>query len=123
MLLQIAETQPMQTGQVTVDAKAIDSALRTEGKIALYGLTFDTDSAALQPDSTSTLAEMAKVLQADSSLKVYIVGHTDSTASLAHNLELSQRRADAVVRALVTQHGIAAQRLGGQGTCFVCTRR
>lgn len=114
VLVQIAEAQPMQTGQVSVDAKAIGDALSNEGKIALYGIAFDTDSATLKADSNATLAEMVKYLKANASVKVFIVGHTDSTATLPHNLDLSQRRAEAVVKTLVTQ-GIAASRLAARG--------
>ncbi len=48
-------------------------------------------------------------------MKVYIVGHTDNVASLDLNTKLSQARAEAVVQALVTKHGIGADRLIGRG--------
>lgn len=48
--LQIIEPKAMQTGQVTVDAKALQSGLLTDGKIALYGLFFDTGKAEIKPE-------------------------------------------------------------------------
>lgn len=115
VLVQIVETKAMQTNQVFVDAKAITTGLQSDGKIALYGLTFDTDSAVIKPESASTLLEMAKAFEGSPGIKAYIVGHTDNVGSLMHNLELSQRRAEAVVNALITRHHIAANRLVAKG--------
>ncbi len=115
VLLQIVEARPMASGQVTVDAKAMSEGLAKSGHIALYGIHFATDSAALQKASDSTLAEMAKLLQAHPQLKVYIVGHTDNTGALAHNLTLSQQRADAVVKALASKYHVSASRLAAKG--------
>lgn len=82
-------------------------ALNDEGRIALYGLHFATDSATLTPDAKPTLDEMAKVLKTTPSQGVYIVGHTDNSCGMAR-----QTRADAVVKALTTTYGIiAADRL------------
>jgi outer membrane protein OmpA-like peptidoglycan-associated protein len=48
-------------------------------------------------------------------VKVRIEGHTDSTGDPARNLDLSKRRAEAVKKALVSQFGIAADRLTSEG--------
>lgn len=114
VLLQIVEGKPMATGEVTVNAKAMSQGLAQNGHIALYGIHFATDSAALTPDSNATLAQMVALLKAQPTLKVYIVGHTDNTGTLAHNLGLSQQRANAVVKALEAR-GIAALRLAAKG--------
>jgi outer membrane protein OmpA-like peptidoglycan-associated protein len=47
----------------------------------------------------------------DSSLKVYVVGHTDNAGQFNYNVKLSQERAASVVNALVSRHGINAARL------------
>ena len=114
VLLQVVEARPMATGAVTVDAKAMSQGLAQNGHIALYGIQFATDSAALTPDSDATLAQMATLLKSQPALKVYIVGHTDNTGTLAHNLALSQQRADSVVKALEAR-GIAGSRLAAKG--------
>src|SRR5262249_47822084 len=88
---------------------------RANGKIALYGLRFDTDSATITADSKATLSEMAKALKASQAQKVFIVGHTDNSGSLAHNEKLSQERAEAVMKALVKDYGVAADRLAAKG--------
>lgn len=115
--LQIVEGKPMETGKVSATLNASDMAkgIAADGKVALYGVCFDTDKSAVKPQSAATLAEMAKLLQQDKSLKVHIVGHTDNQGDSAHNMALSQARADAVVKALVTDYKIDAKRLGAKG--------
>lgn len=113
--IQSARPKAMQTGQVTLDAKALQQGLQAEGKVALYGIYFDTGKAVVKPESQPQLAEMAKALQAQPQLKVYIVGHTDNQGSLDANLALSMQRAQAVAQALTTQHHIDAKRLVAKG--------
>ena len=48
-------------------------------------------------------------------IKIYVVGHTDNVGGLAPNMDLSKRRAAAVVQALTTQYGIPADRLQPYG--------
>jgi len=115
VLLVIVEHGDMGTNQVTVDADAMSKGLAADGKIALYGLTFDTDSAKLTAASDPTLKQMSDLLHKQPNLKVYIVGHTDDSGTLAHNLTLSQQRAESVVKALTTTYGIAANRLAAKG--------
>lgn len=115
--LEIAEAEAMETGKVSANLSADQMAkgLAAEGKVALYGLYFDTDKADIKPESKPALAEMAKLLKGDPKLNVYIVGHTDNVGTLARNTELSQKRAEAVVAALAGEHKIDAKRLLARG--------
>jgi OmpA-OmpF porin, OOP family len=112
--VEIVEPKAMPTGQVTVDAKAIGQGLQAEGKIALYGLFFDTGKADIKAESHAQLDQMAATLKAQPGLRVLIVGHTDNVGAIDANLALSEGRAKAVVAAL-TQRGIAASRLQARG--------
>ncbi|MDL5030730.1 DUF4892 domain-containing protein [Pelomonas sp. APW6] len=112
--IEIVEPKAMPTGQVTVDAKALGQGLATEGRIALYGLQFDTGKTEIKSESGAQLDQMVSALKAQPALKVLIVGHTDNVGSVEANLALSQGRAQAVVAALV-QRGIAAGRLQARG--------
>ncbi|RZL38038.1 MAG: DUF4892 domain-containing protein [Rubrivivax sp.] len=112
--IEIVEPKAMPTGQVTVDAKAIGQGLQAEGRMALYGLFFDTGKTDIKPDSNAQLDQMAAVLKAQPALKMLIVGHTDNVGAIDANLALSEGRAKAVVAAL-TQRGIAAGRLQARG--------
>jgi len=113
--VQIVEPVTVALGKVSVDAQAIGAALKREGRIALYGILFDTNQAVIKPESAAALEQMAQALRDDNALNVYIVGHTDSQGGLDANLALSRRRAEAVVDALRTRYGIAASRLQGHG--------
>jgi outer membrane protein OmpA-like peptidoglycan-associated protein len=108
--LHVVEKQAMRQ-DVTANAEAMASGLKGTGHIALYGIYFDTDKAELKPASEATIEEIAKLLEADTTLKLYVVGHTDNQGAFDHNLKLSQARAAAVVSALTKKHGIPASRL------------
>lgn len=113
---QVIETKPMQTGQVKVlDMAAMQKSLAESGRVAVYGVYFDTDKAEVKPESRAALDEMGKLLNANPKLKVYVVGHTDNQGTLAGNLDLSQKRADAVVKALEAGYKIPAARLSARG--------
>jgi outer membrane protein OmpA-like peptidoglycan-associated protein len=81
-------------------------------------ITFDTGRDTLRPESGHVLDEVARVLGQHPELtRVRVEGHTDNVGGKAYNQDLSQRRARAVVRALV-QRGVAAGRLDAQGYGF-----
>ena len=74
--------------------------LLTEGKFSTTGILFDVNSAAIKPESYGTLKEIAGVLEDNASVKVKIIGHTDSDGDASMNLALSHKRAEAVKSAL-----------------------
>jgi outer membrane protein OmpA-like peptidoglycan-associated protein len=113
--VQIIEPKPMETGKVTVDANALAKGLQAEGKVALYGIYFDTGKAALKPESQPQLHEIGRLLRAQPALKVHVVGHTDNQGALDANLALSKARAQAVVDALVKGQKLDAKRLSPAG--------
>ena len=115
VMLDVLETKAMQQNLAFVSAEQIGGALGKDGRVALYGILFDFDKADLKPESDKQLAEMANLLKSSAGLKVFIVGHTDNKGALAYNTDLSQRRADSVVRALATRFGIAADRMVSKG--------
>ncbi|MBI1203349.1 MAG: OmpA family protein [Rhodopseudomonas sp.] len=102
-----------------IDAAAMAKGLGDKGHIALYGIYFDTDKATIKPESAPTLAEMAKLLNGQPSLNVFIVGHTDNQGSYDHNMTLSRQRAEAVAAALVRSYKIARPRLRTAGLGFL----
>lgn len=114
-MVQIVQPEAMETGKVTVDAKALGSGLQAEGRMALYGIYFDTGKSDIKPESKAQLDEMGTLLRETPTLRVHIVGHTDNQGSLEANVALSRARAQAVVDALVKQYRIDAKRLGAAG--------
>lgn len=110
----IVEKQAM-AQDIVADATALANDLRTSGHVTVEGIYFDTGKATIKPESAKAIGEVAKLLAGDPSLKVYVVGHTDTVGTLDANMKLSQDRADAVVQALVKTHAIAAARLKAFG--------
>jgi outer membrane protein OmpA-like peptidoglycan-associated protein len=108
--MDIIEKQAMQQ-EVTLDAAGMASSIADTGSVAIYGINFDTASSVTKPESEPAIDEIAKLLTNNPTLKVYIVGHTDMVGDAASNVRLSQARAQSVITALVSKHGIAAARL------------
>lgn len=119
--VQIVQPEDMPLGQVSVDlnglktSDAISSSLKEQGKVALYGVHFDSGKSEIKPDSKLQLDEMAKYLKGNPDKKVFVVGHTDNQGDFSLNLKLAQDRAKAVVTTLINQYQISAGRLNAQG--------
>jgi OmpA-OmpF porin, OOP family len=90
-------------------------ALAESGRVATQGILFDTGKDVIRPESTPTLKEIAAMLAEHTDLQLTIEGHTDNVGAAAANLALSQKRADAVRAALVSQYGIDGSRLIATG--------
>ena len=71
------------------------------GRIRLENVYFETNSAKLLPESEATLDEVGSVLEKFVDLKLEVQGHTDTRGSAAHNMKLSQARAESVRSYLV----------------------
>jgi OmpA-OmpF porin, OOP family len=100
---------------IVANADAFSNDLKASGHSAVYGIYFDTGKFDLKPESNTAMGEIDKLLKNDPGLKLYIVGHTDNTGTLEANMGLSQQRAEAVVQALIRNHGISAARLKAFG--------
>lgn len=80
----------------------------------IHAITFDFDSAALRADSAAVLGELHTGLAGEADGVIIIEGHTSSEGAAAHNLDLSKRRAQAVVDDLV-RRGLDRKRLRAAG--------
>ncbi|MGZ5904371.1 MAG: OmpA family protein [Reyranella sp.] len=119
VLLDVVEDKPMEAKMVTVDAATMAKDIAATGRVALYGLYFDTDKAELKQESAPSLAEIGKLLKGQPDLKVYIVGHTDNVGVFDYNMSLSQRRAKSVVDQLIKSYGITPERLKPAGAGMI----
>ncbi|HEU4589642.1 MAG TPA: OmpA family protein [Steroidobacteraceae bacterium] len=82
--------------------------------LTLGDVLFDTGRAELKPGAARPIEQVAQFLSEHPERKVQIEGFTDSQGSDAYNMELSQKRADAVAMAIM-QRGIAADRVRALG--------
>lgn len=114
----VIEKKPRQTNVIVVKADEMADKIGSEGKVALYGIYFDTDSTTIKPDSKPTLDEIGKLMQNNPDLKILVVGHTDNQGGFDYNIDLSRRRAAAVTNALVKDYGIGGGRLKPWGVGY-----
>lgn len=117
-LLDVVEVKPMQSGQVVVDADAMAREIAASGRVALYGIHFDSGKAEVKPESQEALVQIAKLMKQDAALKLLVVGHTDTAGTFDYNIDLSRRRAQAVVQTLTSSHGVDAARLKPWGVGY-----
>lgn len=98
------------TQELTADAKAWAAEIGKSGRVAVYGIEFDTAKAALKPESGEVLQQVLTLLNDQPDWRMRIEGHTDSTGTRQGNQVLSQQRAASVVAWLVGK-GVAPGRL------------
>jgi len=112
--LVILEEQEM-AQEVVTNAEEMADNISTTGHATVYGIYFDFDKAVVKPESDPTLSEIVKLLEQNIKLKLYVVGHTDNIGEFNYNMKLSQARAGAVVKKLVSNYGVNVNRLTPYG--------
>lgn len=101
--------------RITDASPDMRSKLITEGKLVTYGIYFDVNKDVVKPESYGTIKGIADVLQENPTVKIKIVGHTDSDGDDKSNLDLSKRRAASVKNVLVKDFGIEVTRIETDG--------
>ena len=86
----------------------------TDAKIVTHGINFDIDKSTIRPESMGTLNMIVQIMKDNPDLKFDVEGFTDNTGNPAHNLSLSDARANAVKAQLISM-GISASRLTAKG--------
>ena len=115
-VVRVVETAQMEADKIVfVDAGEMQQAIESDGRISLYGILFDFDKDVLRPESKPTLDEIARLMASNTKLNLQIVGHTDNQGSTDYNMDLSRRRAAAVVAALTRDYGVGVERLTAEG--------
>ena len=82
--------------------------------VTLGDVLFESGQTELREEAMASLVEVVDLLQSEPDKKIRIEGHTDSVGDANTNLEISQKRADAVLGALVSL-GVDAARVTTQG--------
>ena len=94
-----------QSAVTTVDATKIDPAAAGMGRVVY----FDYDSYVLKDEFRPLIEGYARMLSSTKTKKMVVEGHTDERGGREYNLALGQRRAEAVVKALVLLGATDAQ--------------
>lgn len=108
-----------------IDAKLANFKLPTKGLVDWFlpMIHYDLDGYEVKKSEYEKLYHVASVLKQNPDIKVAVIGHTDRSASNRYNNVLSYNRAKAAIDFLVSQHGIARDRLilnwGGEDTALV----
>ncbi|WP_204309430.1 hypothetical protein, partial [Enterobacter cloacae] len=69
-LVNVVEPEKREQKMVTVNAREMATALDTSGRVALYGIFFDTDRTDIKPESDAALAEIANMMKSNQDLNV-----------------------------------------------------
>ena len=101
-----ARAEDLEMQLADLNAKKTDRGI----VVTLGDVLFGTGQSRLLPEGARNMAKLAEVFKRDPQRRALIEGHTDSVGSAASNIDLSQRRADAVMAALVNQ-GVAPEHL------------
>jgi OOP family OmpA-OmpF porin len=96
--------------------------LVADGHVPLDDLVFETGAAALAGGEAASLAALAGFLAANPAARVTLVGHTDAEGTLAANIALSRRRAEAVAAVLVGRFGADPARVAAEGAGWLAPR-
>jgi OOP family OmpA-OmpF porin len=105
-----SQVQQLQQELAALQAKQTDRGL----VLTLGDVLFETGKADLRPGALRNLYPLVTFLQKYPERRVVIEGHTDSVGSDAYNLDLSERRADAV-RDFLLQNGVNAAQMSTRG--------
>ncbi len=111
----VLETKVMESRMTVINSDEISQAIEHTGRIAIYGVLFDTAKSDLKPESQASMVEIAKAILASPEQRFLIVGHTDNVGDFALNQALSQKRAAAVVAELSKNYQIPSNRIVAVG--------
>jgi outer membrane protein OmpA-like peptidoglycan-associated protein len=104
-----------QSAQLQAEVDALKAKQTDRGIVLTLGdVLFDTGRASLTPGAAMKLDRLASFLNEHPERRVQIEGFTDSVGGDAYNLDLSERRADAV-KAALTMRGIDSSRIATEG--------
>ncbi len=114
-------TPPANTARIETSAvnkepmlAQVDCKTGFAGVLSKSTIAFGVDSAKIEQQSTPVLDQLANIANRCGAFQLTIEGHTDITGRSSHNLQLSQKRAEAVREALVAR-GVAKHNINAKG--------
>ena len=100
-LQEISDTEALKKGKVL-------------SEIIKNNLQFEVNSVSILPSSFILLDEMAEILNKNTRLKLFIIGHTDNVGLKEKNQVLSLKRAEAIKQYLISK-GVIAEKISTRG--------
>ena len=114
--IEVLEVEPMEQN-IAIN---LGEAIERDGKAALYGILFDVGKSDIKPESAETLKQITDYLNANPTVNIIVVGHTDNTGTYAANITLSKARAESIKNYLINTSKITASRLMAEGVGPLC---
>jgi outer membrane protein OmpA-like peptidoglycan-associated protein len=115
VMVDVVEARNFAVKPELLDADSMQASINISGKVALYGIYFDSRKFVIKSASVPALQQIAKLMSNNPTLHVLIVGHTDSQGDYQANMTLSMNRALAVVHALENDYNVSPARLKAVG--------
>jgi OmpA-OmpF porin, OOP family len=97
------------------DVATLAKELKDDGRIVLHSLRFVDGKPALLPESEKVVQAIAELLARDPGLKLHVVVHSDNAMPGPASLDLTKKRATAVVQTLTRKHRIGSARVQPAG--------
>ena len=117
-----AVTPPMVAPPVAPASQGdLAQRLQSAGSVVLEGLIFASGKGALETGDAPVLRDLADWMAAQPEARIALVGHTDASGSLPGNIALSEARAQAVRKVLISL-GVAANRIEAKGVGYLAPR-
>mmetsp|Transcript_23040 Transcript_23040/g.39082 ORF Transcript_23040/g.39082 Transcript_23040/m.39082 type:complete len:307 (-) Transcript_23040:1546-2466(-) len=98
------------------------TALLARGSVVLHDIEFAVGTTSLDGQTSSDLASLADLMAARPTLRVAVVGHTDTAGGLETNITVSRARAQSVRDKLISDYGVAADRIEAEGMGYLSPR-
>ena len=92
----------------------IKREIRNLLKKAMSGIQFENGKATIKPKSYQILNDIAKIFIDNPTYMIEVQGHTDNVGKYEYNLDLSERRAQAV-RTYLVNKGVPTERMTAHG--------
>ncbi|GGI67847.1 hypothetical protein GCM10007978_01840 [Shewanella hanedai] len=113
--LRVVEETQLVDDRVNIDLDGLTDKMAETGHVALDGLLFKFDSDQILPEAKSVVEVVATYLKSHPKQSFYVIGHTDDKGKQSYNQILSDKRAKAVVKLLVSEYQVPKTQLTPKG--------
>ncbi|KEO52303.1 OmpA family protein [Thioclava indica] len=116
------QSAPLPGSAAAPSASALAAQLESQGSVALDDLDFASGEVTLGTQEVASLKALAGYLAAHPAARVVLVGHTDAVGSLAANIALSKRRAEAARAKIIADFGTNPAQITAEGAGYLAPR-